>query len=128
MINNKKCPVCSQQFNTKRSDAKYCSGSCKQKAHHTKSKQPINNEIPQPPKFTHSEYEAVLAILDFSHIDIPFMIYCYYRRLLKGNPTPEEINNYIDSIWMDVSEVESLRSYENFKEEFLTGKYEVVYG
>jgi hypothetical protein len=117
--------MCSQRFEAVRSDAKYCSGACKQKAHQLRSKKSPSQEEPKL-SFNHLEYEAVIKDCGLCYEDLPFVMYCFQRRNLQGDLTINQITNFILSLWLDRPEVAKLKSFQIFQEDFFTDKYTIT--
>lgn len=65
MTYKKKCEQCTTEFNTERSDAKYCSGACRSKFNRTDIKRTdeieVKRTVTKPADFTRAMVEANLA-------------------------------------------------------------------
>ena len=122
MKTKKKCEVCSKRFEATRSDSKYCSGVCKQKAYYLRAKA-TNISTDVKLEFNHSEYDAVLDECGLMYEDLPFVVYCYQRRTLTGNPSIEQISNFINSLRLEKHDILRLKSFQIFQDNFFSNEY-----
>lgn len=125
MIHNLKCETCNKKFESKRATTKYCSNSCKQKAHY----QRIAEKDEAPP---HQETHANIFYLDeFKMVDwhIAFVSYCFFRRHLSLNATTKEIDKYLASTYIEYDYFEDLikptKAFKEFNERFLNNEFKV---
>lgn len=123
--NTKKCQVCNTKFEAKRSDAKYCSDKCKVKAHYDRGKSNSADIEPVKEVFYLDEYDKVYEGMGLYSGEMPLIVYCFFRRNLKGDKTVENIVSYMDAVWQRDLNIQKKQSYLEFEELFLSGKCEV---
>ncbi|WP_337043663.1 hypothetical protein [Emticicia sp. 17c] len=120
-----KCEVCQKKFDSKRATAKYCSESCKQKAHYKRlaDNQESTEEEGQTEVFYLDEY----AKIDWS---IYFVRYCFFRRHLPKDATLQTIEKYISSMHMMnehfMEFVAPTKAFREFNERFLAQEFKVL--
>ncbi len=123
----KKCKICSNRFEPTRSDARYCSNACKQKAHNLRK-----NEVQQAdaPKlvFYHDEYQEVCNMFGLDYESLPFMFYCFLRKGIPLKATVQNVYDYINSVWHhnNYDQILKTNAYRNFIEDFLGGEFIIL--
>ncbi|MFZ1290702.1 MAG: hypothetical protein WAR79_11470 [Melioribacteraceae bacterium] len=124
-MRNNTCKVCFKEFEP-RAGKLYCSNACKQKAFSDNKQQSELREekaeettlIKKQLEFNFKEYQEY--IIKYPESIENFQLYCFFRKNLTGNPSIEEINNYINSFsknwWMNFWHEENNPVYKKFKE------------
>ncbi len=121
----KKCQTCKQKFNPARSDAKYCSSACKMSAYHRRKKNVPIVTTSEHQAFFMDEYEAVLKEMSIDSEILPLIIYCFFRKNLKGHNSIEQIISYFNAVWPALTKVENSDVFHSFQEQFFSGVYAV---
>lgn len=117
MKNQKKCKVCSKRFESVRSDAKYCSNACKQKAHTQKDK-----KVEQPHRiFSIEEYSYLSERWGVDGEQFPFIFFCFLRAKLPDSVNRASLEVYFDSVWNrnNFEDLISSDAFKYFQEAFL---------
>ena len=106
------------RFESKRSDAQYCSNSCKQKGSILK-KAIKDNQVPKQKKqFSVEEYDHVVDDIGFLD-DMDFIAYCYFRQVLPENASSKQVITYISRICSEtVRDVKRTKAFAEFHESF----------
>lgn len=113
-----KCTVCNTKFEAKRSDAQYCSNSCKQKGSVLKRMITENQEPKQKRKFSAVEYKKVVDEVGYMD-NVDFIDYCYFRQVMPENATLKQVTDYIESISNEtVRDVKRTKAFTEFHESF----------
>lgn len=117
-MKSNKCVVCNAKFESKRSDAQYCSNSCKQKGSVLK-KAIKDKQVPKQKKqFSVFEYDRVVDVVGFLD-DMDFIAYCYFRQALPISASIDQISTYINRICNEtVRDIKRSKSFEEFVESF----------
>lgn len=127
MKTKKKCEICSKRFEAVRSDAKYCSNACKQKAHTLRNKigsERYNDKI----VFYLDEYQNVCSRCGYDSETFPLIFFCFLRKNLIVDATIETVIIFINAIWTysNFKELTTSKAYKSFLEEFLDNEISVI--
>ena len=127
MNQKKKCAICATRFEAKRSDAKYCSNACKQKAYAKREGGALQNKEKEI-IFYFDEYQYTCQEFGYDSESLPFIVFCFLRIGFPATAQKERSAEYINSFWDDDRNLGFTRTkaYRIFKEEFLNRKYTVL--
>lgn len=127
MSTKKKCEICFNKFEAVRSDAKYCSGACKQKAFSLKKKVDVIR-AERKPVFFFDEYQDVLQERDYDTDTFTFTFFCFLRQNIPNDCSLGIVISYIDSVWVfgNYDDLITSQSYRRFFEDFLGNKFEIL--
>lgn len=121
------CVTCGQSFEKTRSDQQFCSRACKQKSYREKRVETTSQEPIKKMTFRLSEYREFVEEYGWDREFFPFILFCFYRRLL-----PETLSgtNMIDAVSEMVPDLEKYRMRERafieFKHRFLSNEFDIL--
>lgn len=108
----KNCTVCNKQFQPGRADQKFCSKACKQKDYRKQTLVKVYKDIEAKPKFSLSEYNSFIEMYGWDREMFPFILFCFYRRLLptclNGERLYEGISDLVPDLRYQYDERECL--------------------
>lgn len=127
MNTEKKCIVCSKGFQPTRSDAKYCSNACKQKAH-TRRQQENQRPEETGSVFFMDEYLLLREHYGCDSETFNLIFFCFIRKNLIGIANEDRLIDFFNSIWTvhNYDELTGGKSYRDFQEYFLSGNCKVL--
>jgi hypothetical protein len=124
MKSQKSCVTCKQVFQPARSDAKYCSAVCKVKAYYHRKKKGTEKHS-EHLEFFLGEYESILKEMEIDPEILPLIVYCLFRKNLKGNSSIDQIISYFNAVWPSFSKIAQSDAFQSFQESFFAGIYPI---
>lgn len=123
--NVRKCKICLNRFKATRSDARYCSNACKQRAHTRRRTQASSKD---EYIFFLDEYQAICQEYGYEAEIFTFIFFCFLRKNLAQDAKLETVKAYIDSVWTvhNFEELTHSNAYRYFHENFLKLQANVV--
>ena len=127
MKTKKKCEICSKRFEAVRSDAKYCSGACKQKGFILR-KITVSQKQVSETVFYLDEYQNVCNRCGYDSEIFPFIFFCFLRKNLNQNADIESVTSFINSTWTfnNYQQLVESNAYIAFQERFLEGSFNIL--
>lgn len=120
----KRCLTCKQRFHAARSDAKYCSAVCKVKAYYHRRKKGPEKQT-EHFVFYMNEYDTIIREMGIDPEILPLIVYCFFRKNLKGNSSTDQIINYLNAVWPSFPKISHSDAFQSFQESFFAGSYPV---
>lgn len=127
MTMKEKCITCGNAFKQVRADQRFCSKACKQKNYRQKKVIQVYKGTEIKLTFSLSDYNGFIEMYGWDREAFPFVLFCFYRRLI---PTNLVGSGFYEAIIDVVSDLDSTRMKEkvfiDFKKKFLSGEFEIV--
>lgn len=126
----RKCSVCGKAFAGKRSDSKYCSDACRQKAHYVRTVKILEPPVVQKPQYTFlfGEYRRVLESTGYDGSFLPAVWYFFIRSKIPSVTDINDLCTFVNGYWdneEDMERIKNTAAFKVFEEQFHRGEFDI---